>query len=99
MHKLKGLTTSRQFMELPKSYWFTFYYFILISVSFTQRDKLAAILIPTQFYFRFPSTYVLQCPPLNKITSGQHKSDNNNRMIQLTDVFCTLSIYNWAGNI
>ena len=33
------------------------------------------------------SWIVLQGPPLNRITSGQHKSDNNNRMIQLTDNF------------
>jgi hypothetical protein len=26
------------------------------------------------------------------ISLGQHKSDNNNRMIQLTDVFCALTI-------
>ena len=32
----------------------------------------------------------LQCPPLNRITLGQLKSDNNNRQIQLTDVFCVL---------
>ncbi len=30
---------------------------------------------------------IVQCPPLNRITLGKHKSDNNNRMIQLTDVF------------
>jgi hypothetical protein len=30
---------------------------------------------------------------------GQHKSDNNNRMIQLTDVFCVLLYrYRWAIN-
>jgi hypothetical protein len=29
-------------------------------------------------------------PPLNSITFGQHKIENNNRMIQLTDVFCEL---------
>jgi hypothetical protein len=32
----------------------------------------------------------IQCPPSNRITFGQHKSDNNNRMIRLTDVFCVL---------
>ena len=31
---------------------------------------------------------LLQCLPLNRITLGQHKSDNNNRMIKLIDVFC-----------
>ncbi len=31
-------------------------------------------------------------PPLNWITLSQHASDNNNRMIQLTDVFCALFI-------
>ena len=32
----------------------------------------------------------LQCSPLNRITSGQHKSDNNNRIIQITNIFCVL---------
>jgi hypothetical protein len=41
----------------------------------------------------------LQCPPLNRITLGQHRSDNNNRMIQLTDAFCALLRYNWKSNI
>jgi hypothetical protein len=34
----------------------------------------------------------IQCPPLNRISLGRHKSDNNNRMIQLTDVFCALHL-------
>ncbi len=29
----------------------------------------------------------IQCPPFNRITSGRHKSVNNNRLIQLTDVY------------
>ena len=33
----------------------------------------------------------LQCPLLNRITLGNHKIDNNNRMIQLTNVFCVLA--------
>ncbi len=32
----------------------------------------------------------LQWPPLNRIILGQHESDNNNRMILWTDVFCVL---------
>ncbi len=32
----------------------------------------------------------IQCPPLNRITLGIPKNDNNNRLIQLTDVFCVL---------
>ncbi len=40
----------------------------------------------------------IQCPPLNRITLGQHKSDNNNRMIQLTDVICVLLGYKRASN-
>jgi hypothetical protein len=63
---------------------------------------------PTQINFRATlklivtscfNFFAIQCPPLNRITSGRHKSDNNNRMIQLTDVFCALSIYDWASNI
>jgi hypothetical protein len=42
---------------------------------------------------------LLQCPPLNRITLGQHKSDNNNRMIQLTNIFCVLLRYNGTSNI
>jgi len=42
---------------------------------------------------------IIQCPPLNRITLGLHKSDNNNRMIQLTDVFCVLLMYNGISNI
>ncbi len=40
----------------------------------------------------------IQCLPHNRITLGQHKSDNNNRMIQLTDVFCVLLGYKWTSN-
>ncbi len=42
---------------------------------------------------------ILQCPPLNRITLGQHKRDNNNRMNQLTDVFCVLLRYRWDSNL
>jgi hypothetical protein len=41
---------------------------------------------------------VIQCPPLTRITLGEHKSDNKNRMIQSTDVFCVLLKYKWANN-
>ena len=41
----------------------------------------------------------VQCPKLIMITLGQHKSDNNDRMIQLTDVFCILIRYNGTSNI
>ena len=44
-------------------------------------------------------TKVIQCPQLNRITLGRHKTDNNNRLIQLTDVFCALLIYTWANDI
>jgi len=42
------------------------------------------------FHRFFVTKNHLQCPPLNRITLGQHKSDNYNRMIQLTDLFCVL---------
>jgi len=45
------------------------------------------------------SNFTLQCPPLNRITLGQHKNDNNNRMIQLTDKFCELLRYYGTSNI
>ncbi len=41
----------------------------------------------------------IQCPSLNRITLSQHRSDNNNRMIQLTDAFCVLLRYNGTSNI
>ncbi len=41
----------------------------------------------------------IQCPLLNRIILGPTKNDNNNRMFQLTDVFCTLHFYDWASNI
>ncbi len=41
--------------------------------------------------------FLIQCPPLNRITLGQHKSDNNNQIIQLTDVLCVLLRYKWAS--
>ncbi len=34
--------------------------------------------------------FIIQCSPLIRITLGRHKSDKTKRMIQLTDVFCTL---------
>ncbi len=33
---------------------------------------------------------VIQCLPLNRITISRLVSDNNNRMIQFTDMFCVL---------
>jgi hypothetical protein len=46
-------------------------------------------------YFFNVSAYelLLQCPPLNRITFVKHKSESNNRMIQLFDVFCVLLRY------
>jgi hypothetical protein len=40
-----------------------------------------------------------QCPPLNGITLGQHRTDSNNRMIQLTELFFVLLRYNGTSNI
>ena len=41
----------------------------------------------------------LNTVPAARITLGQHKSDNSNRMIQLTNVFCILFRYNGNCNI
>jgi len=41
--------------------------------------------------------FVMQCPTLNRITFGQHKSDNNDGMIQLTKVFCELLRFHLAS--
>jgi len=38
----------------------------------------------------------MQCPPLKMITLGQHKSENNNQIIQLMDVFFVLLELNEA---
>jgi hypothetical protein len=43
--------------------------------------------------------FKIQCPPLNGITLGRHRRDNNDRMIQLTDVFCVVFLYNWASHL
>ena len=43
--------------------------------------------------------HTIQCHPLNRITSGQHESDNNNQMIQLTDIIRVLFWYNGTSNI
>ena len=43
--------------------------------------------------------YHIQCLPLNRITLDQHKSDNNNRMIQFTKVCCGLNRFNGNHNI
>jgi len=47
----------------------------------------------------FHSNFIVQCPLLYRITLGQHKSDNNNRMIQFTDAFCVLFRYDGTKNI
>ncbi len=44
-------------------------------------------------------TLSVQCLPLNRITLGQYKRDNNNRLIQLTDVSCVMLRYNGTSNI
>jgi hypothetical protein len=43
--------------------------------------------------------FEVQYPLLNRISFGQNKSDNNNRMIQLPAVFYALLKYSWANNI
>ena len=44
-------------------------------------------------------TLLVQCPLLTRITLGHHKSDNINRMIQFTAVFCVLFCYNGTSRI
>ena len=55
--------------------------------------------IPVTAFSHLQSCKLLQCPSLNMITLCQHKSDNNNRMIPLTDIFCLLFRYNGTSNI
>ncbi len=55
--------------------------------------------IPDCFFLCRQNMFLMiQCLSLKRITLGQHKSDNNNRMIQLIDVFCVLLRYKWASN-
>ena len=60
--------------------------------------KKSLNVLQTQILHKF-FCFSVQCPPLIRITMGQHKSDNNNRMIQLTDIFCVLFVYKGATNI
>ncbi len=56
-------------------------------------------------FFTFPlfdqllSQNNVQCPPLNWITSGRIKSDNINRMIQLTEVTFMLKNFTKMKNV
>ena len=50
-------------------------------------------------WFCFDSVNKVQCPSLNRITLGQHKSDNINLMIQLNNVFCVLFKNNRTSRI
>jgi hypothetical protein len=50
-------------------------------------------------YFYTVEQFKIQCPLFNRITLDEHKSDNNNQMIQLTLVFCLLFRYNGTSNI
>jgi hypothetical protein len=36
---------------------------------------------------------------VSRLIGSLYKSENNNQIIQLTDVFCALFIYNWSSNI
>jgi hypothetical protein len=52
----------------------------------------------TTYSFECINMSILQCPPLKRIFLGKYKCDNNNRMIQWTDVFCVLFISYRASN-
>ncbi len=41
----------------------------------------------------------VQCPTLNMVTLGWHKSHKNKRMITLTDTFCGQFIYKRPINV
>ena len=54
--------------------------------------------LPTIWFFPNESktdnrNIIVQWPPLIRMISGQHKTDNNNRMIKLTDAYCLLFRY------
>ena len=52
--------------------------------------QLSFITFKNFFNFNCILKNYIQCPPLYRITSDQHKSDNINWMIQWTNVFCVL---------
>jgi len=53
----------------------------------------------TLLFFSLSFFNLKQCPPLNRVNLGQHKSDNNNQMIRVTEVVCVLLKYIGAFNI
>ena len=86
--------------------------FAIVSCAFSylvptnRRGNCKSIIILDSFFdyisilIRFGqfSTNLLNCPQFNRITLGQHESDNNDRIIQLLDVFCLLFVYNGTSN-
>jgi hypothetical protein len=64
------------------------------------RAQLELILLSCKrllFYYN-NSFYSARCF-IDRITSGKHKSDNNNRIIQLTNVFRALFMHKRASNL
>jgi len=84
----------------PKNKTYIVISWFLKTVMILNKKKLRNLinLSPTQFRLSTPNleknnqtfTNGIQCPPPYRITLGQHKCDNNNQMIQLTNVFCVL---------
>ncbi len=61
----------------------------------TKLIKLDSITIGSILILPTYKRVLVKCPPLKRINFGRHKSlDNNIRMIQLTNLFCVLFIYN-----
>ena len=52
-----------------------------------------------QYLEKYSYVILVQFPPLNWITLGLHKSDNNNQMIQSTEVLRVLFRYKVTSNI
>jgi len=77
---------------------------ILFFVSTVENDTLPSIAFQGNesrsiLWGKTKLGFQVQRPPLNRITLGQYKFDNNNRMTQLTIVFCVLLRYHGTSNI
>ncbi len=66
----------------------------LACIPLCQLRERGPIMRPTRLQLK---RFNVQWSPVNRITLGQHNSDNNNRMIQLTDMFCVLLRYKWVS--
>ncbi len=78
---------------IPKVFYFIFKNKSMITLNALLNSLSIKMNLP--FVDTFAERFVVQCPSLKRITLSQHRSDNNNRMIKVTDVFlCTTKVKN-----